>query len=56
MITQILTFIWIWSMMAFMGIGIVTTFLMFYRGGVIQLDIDKFLNKPKKELEETDNG
>jgi len=56
MMMDILMFLWIWSMMAFVGIGMVTTFLMFYRGGVIHLDVDKFVNKPKKELEEADNG
>ena len=39
-----------WSTSTFMTIGMFTTFLTFYKGGVIQLDIDKL--SETKEVKE----
>jgi len=37
---------------AFAGVGIMTTFLCFYRGGVLELNIKKFIDRGNNDLEE----
>ena len=53
-VKYILMFLWAWSLIYFMGVGVITTFFMFYRGGVIELDVRKFAGSKKEEVKDNE--
>tara|TARA_R110002074_G_scaffold144322_2_gene291822 strand:+ start:1453 stop:1695 length:243 start_codon:yes stop_codon:yes gene_type:complete len=53
-VKDILMFLWAWSLIYFMGVGVITTFFMFYRGGVIELDVRKFAGSKKEEVKDNE--